>query len=724
MNKIFNINLGGYPFTIDEDAYEHLSAYLDTIHRHFRQSEGYEEITEDIEARLAEIFQERLGNRPIVNLKDVKEAIVTMGTPEEFGAEAIGADFEGGASSEQRQYKTGKRLFRNPDEEVIGGVCSGIAAYFGIQDPLWVRLLFIVLVVSGGFGVPLYLILWAVVPKAESASDRLAMRGEPINVSNIGNIIEEGFKDFSDKVSELGEEIGSKKKSFSAGSGNEVRGALAKGVHLLGTALRKLIEAFSQIWKPIVIIVGFALILAFAVSWIVSIIGLFYSFPFLEYLNPGDGFFSVVAPLNLLFIIGIPLVGLGLFVARVAFGTRVQAKWRTGMLAFWILNFISLCFWGMMVARDFSAGSEVSDRFYLQDLSGDTLSLVQGEDHYDYAWYSFGEGLKYTGEELVGRDVYLTIAQSENDQFEVFRQVHARGGSIDDANELARQTRYELRQEEDRLIVSPTLVFPKGTRWRNQRVEVRIHVPEGRYIRLDGDLMRRMHGMDLAEGQRRAYADNTLWRMSTDGLVCLNCPPREDERNFDLDDFSGVKVDGPIRVDIEKNEIYGLDYQVSLLGEERDLADIDVMVAGQTLTVITDRERFSAPVTLRIKAPILKKLSFNNTKDVELKGLQEPHLELLVKGENDLTAFVDLDSLTLLQQGRNRLDLRGRAAWLSAELSDHARLNAEKTEIETARLQLKRYSNAELPRVEKLEREVEENSKLVVDGRQDAERME
>ena len=191
MNKIFNINLGGYPFTIDEDAYEHLNIYLATIHRHFRQSEGYEEITEDIEARLAELFQEKKGNRPIVNIKDVKDAILTMGTPEEFGADPLGDDTEGKTSTSQRQYKTGKRLFRNPEEEVIGGVCSGVAAYFGIQDPLWVRILFLVLTISGGFGIPLYAILWAVLPKAESASDRLAMRGEPINVDNIVHITEQ-----------------------------------------------------------------------------------------------------------------------------------------------------------------------------------------------------------------------------------------------------------------------------------------------------------------------------------------------------------------------------------------------------------------------------------------------------------------------------------------------------------------------------------------------------
>lgn len=217
MNKVFNINLGGYPFTIDEDAYEHLSKYLNTIHRHFRNSEGYEEITSDIETRLAELFQEKLEGRPIVTLKDVSAAIVVMGTPEDFGAESTfeeapeGKKKKKGASS---TYKTGKRLFRNPEEEMIGGVASGIAAYFGIADPLWVRIGFVIITLSGGFGLAMYAILWAILPKAETASDRLAMRGESINVSNIGKIIEEEIDHFSEKMSDFGEEFDSKKKVF------------------------------------------------------------------------------------------------------------------------------------------------------------------------------------------------------------------------------------------------------------------------------------------------------------------------------------------------------------------------------------------------------------------------------------------------------------------------------------------------------------------------------
>lgn len=220
MNKVFNINLGGYPFTIDEDAYEHLSNYLKTIHNHFRDSEGYEEITTDIETRMAELFQENLNSRPIVTLTDVKDSIAVMGTPEDFGAEPLQDDAPKSSKSgkAKAKFKPGKKLYRNSEDEVIGGVCSGIAAYLGVQDPLWIRLAWILVIMSGGVGIPLYLILWAILPKAESASDRLAMRGEPINISNIGKIIEEEMDHFSEKMNALGdelnEEFGSKKKVF------------------------------------------------------------------------------------------------------------------------------------------------------------------------------------------------------------------------------------------------------------------------------------------------------------------------------------------------------------------------------------------------------------------------------------------------------------------------------------------------------------------------------
>lgn len=211
MNKVLTVNLGGYPFTIDEDAFEYLDKYLKAIHQHFRGGDGYEEITGDIESSLAELFQESLAGRPIVGLKDVKFAISTMGSPEEFGADPLEGE-EINYEKSDFSIKTGKRLFRDPEEEVVAGVCSGIAAYFGISDPIWVRVAFIAFTLLGGSGILLYAVLWAIVPKAETTSDYLAMRGEPINIDNISKMIKEEIENLSEKVTEFGEEFGSKKK--------------------------------------------------------------------------------------------------------------------------------------------------------------------------------------------------------------------------------------------------------------------------------------------------------------------------------------------------------------------------------------------------------------------------------------------------------------------------------------------------------------------------------
>jgi len=210
MNKVLNINLGGYPFTIDLDAYAMLEDYLQTIEHHFHDSEGCDEIIADIENRMAELFNEELGKRGIVGEKDVQRAIAIMGTPEDFGAEPM----EAGPKKSKRKtkssrnsdgFKFGKKLFRDPEDTQVGGVCSGLAAYFGIEDPLWVRLGFILFGLSGGIAVPLYFILWAITKEAKSPSDRLAMTGEKINVSNIGKKVEEEMERFSEKMNEWGE---------------------------------------------------------------------------------------------------------------------------------------------------------------------------------------------------------------------------------------------------------------------------------------------------------------------------------------------------------------------------------------------------------------------------------------------------------------------------------------------------------------------------------------
>lgn len=519
MNKVQQINLGGVPFTIDEDAFEHLRRYLDTIHRHFRESQGYEEITQDIEARLAELFQESLGRRTIVSLSDVKDAIVIMGTPEDFGAEPIEEETAGASTAGERQYKTGRRLFRDPEEEVLGGVCSGIAAYVGISDPLWIRLLFIVLTITSGFGIPAYLILWAIVPQAKTASDRLAMRGEPINASNIGRIIEEEVEHISQKVSELGG-----KKKGQNGSGSELSRILREIVAFIGKVLRIIIDILGKLWKPLLIFVGIAFVFAFIAAWVAAVSGGIYFWPYVDYFAPASNGILMLGAFNLLIVIGMVLMDVALLITRLLYGTRMSKPWRNGLAVFWVLNIVSLVFVMAMFAREFHNGASVQRQVPLSSLRSDTLSLEMGADYQGEAHFDIDNELIMTDDALLTRNFDIRIRKGDGAQFEVKTELSSRGPTQAVAERYALATDYEAISLGDNLVFPPYLKVPQGNKWRAQEVDVELRVPVGKYIRFMGENPFFIDEADKVDYRPRIY-DNpgSTWEMTEDGLKCLDC---------------------------------------------------------------------------------------------------------------------------------------------------------------------------------------------------------
>src|SRR4051812_28603650 len=165
MNKTIIININGFIFHIEEDAYEILKNYMTEVKRHFSNSADSLEITTDIENRIAEMFSELLEkeNRQVIVEQDVNNVIEQMGSV---------ADFENAESDDAHApiyntSTTGRRLFRDPDDHLVAGVCAGIANYFNI-NPVWMRLAFALFTPVGGSGFLLYIILWIVIPKAVS----------------------------------------------------------------------------------------------------------------------------------------------------------------------------------------------------------------------------------------------------------------------------------------------------------------------------------------------------------------------------------------------------------------------------------------------------------------------------------------------------------------------------------------------------------------------------
>lgn len=205
MKKTLTINLSGYAFNIDSDAYEMLNIYLDKVSAHLADNER-DEIMKDIEARIADLFAERLQNRDVVDAADVAAVIDTLGQPEQFDLNSDPDEPQPKAADKEQKRKY-RKLYRDPDEQVLGGVAAGMAAYLG-WDITVVRLLLIAVMVAGcGWIIPIYLLLWALLPEAKTAAQKLEMRGIEPNLENIKNYVQsDRFKDTAQRIgSRLGE---------------------------------------------------------------------------------------------------------------------------------------------------------------------------------------------------------------------------------------------------------------------------------------------------------------------------------------------------------------------------------------------------------------------------------------------------------------------------------------------------------------------------------------
>lgn len=228
MNQTVTVNISGIVFHIEVDAYENLKKYLNKIRSYFKNAEESEEIMTDIEARIAELFNEKItSDNQVVNTKDVEEVITIMGKPEQYVEEDEESVSEKTYTS-QRTYASAKKLFRDSDDRMIGGVASGIAAYFGVAS-IWVRLFFVLSTLIWGFGPLVYFILWLVMPEAKTASDKIQMKGDPVNIDNLSKT----FKDEADRVSDHlksnGQQYGKKAEAVVGGIFNFI-GQIIKGV--------------------------------------------------------------------------------------------------------------------------------------------------------------------------------------------------------------------------------------------------------------------------------------------------------------------------------------------------------------------------------------------------------------------------------------------------------------------------------------------------------------
>ena len=478
-----------------------------------------------------------------------------------------------------------------------------------------------------------------------------------------------------------------------------------------------MIHLVLQIWKPIVVIVGLALIIGFAVSWIISIIGIFYGIPFLDYLQPDSRMLSILAGINVLFLVGIPIISISTIIARLLLGTRTSKAWNIGLSVLWGINIICLVSIGTNLGKQFSAGSEITKSIDLGAIESDTIKLSLAPNPYEHVIYYVGDHLQLTDRTLVSYNIHLDIEKAAEgvEEFELVQENYSRGYSLAEANQLAEQISTPIVVDETGVTLPQNFQVEQGGKWRAQKVHLTLKIPEGKSIELE-DM-----GLDLLLGHININDPNDFsiwnnisetWTMGSEGLACSSCLPQEEEEGMSYKDFSKLKIDGKMKVYVEKGD----QYKVHINGKKQHTEKVNVLQMDETLLVSTELERTSSPIRVFITMPNLHSLETQDTDDIQIKGFKEPSMSLSSNGRYEVKAFIDVDSLMLTQVGRNEVDIRGNCNYLQANLRDRSRLDAEKVAIREVDISAQNRCSAKLAVIDKIRQQSDQESKISVEG--------
>ena len=524
MNKTININLAGVFFHIDEDAYARLQHYLEAIKRSLTNTNGQEEIIHDIEARIAELFSEKIkSERQVIGMREVDEVIAVMGQPEDYVLDE--EIFEDEPVYTKRR---GKKLFRDTENSYIGGVSSGLAHYTGI-DAIWVRLLWILLTIfSTGAFILIYIALWIFVPEAKTTADKLAMQGEAVTISNIEKKIRESFDEVSGKVKDINyEKYGYKAKAGASSAAT----AFGDVVMFILNLFVKLIGIF------LLLIAGSTLIGLFIGLFSIGTFGIIEApwTDFIEITGPGANSIWIISVLAF-FAIGIPffflfILGLKILVKNLR---SIGKTAKLVLLALWIISVLGLVFFGIQEATERAFDGEVRISETLPVTANDTLYVsMVGDPQLNSTPYRSGDfNISYDDNDqkvIWSQDVQLIVKSTSDSvgRMEIIK--FAEGKNYEEARARAANINYTTAFSDNRLDLSGILTTDTSNKYRDQRVQVTLFLPIGTVLyAADNTYSFHRNTDNYGDILHNGYEERYL-RITREGTDCLDCPEEEED---------------------------------------------------------------------------------------------------------------------------------------------------------------------------------------------------
>jgi len=535
MNQTVTANISGIVFHIEVDAYEELKKYLNKIKSYFKDSEECAEIMQDIDSRIAELFSEKItSNKQVINQKDVDNMIVIMGKPEQYIDDE---DQEESNDKTEKNYAD-KKLFRDTEAGMIGGVSAGLSAYFGI-DTVWLRLFFVIgLFLS--FGFLLYIILWIVIPEAKTAKDRLQMKGEPINIKNIGKTIEK-------EANKLSEELN---KMDTSGFGKKLEKFFTNFFNALASVLKGIFKVLGKI-----IGIGFLIFgLFMSVLLIASIFG---SNTIFSVTNQGIFSFDTNTFLNLIFestnllnwsylsffiVFGIPLIVIILMGIKLIFTLKTHFSLWLILFIVWVVGLSTSTIVGLKVGESFSKVEEViknepfntnSPILWIKTSQNDIPGKKIFED-YRHIY-------KISNDSIYNNNVSFDVQKSKNDSSYMQIITYSHGNSNKDALNKIKATNFNYSITDSLFQFDSFLSYLKINKIRGQHILIKLYLQNNKQVFLDKSLKYILNDVDNITNTFDKKMVDKKWVMLKDGLTCLDC---EDIVGITSDSLNLIKIKG------------------------------------------------------------------------------------------------------------------------------------------------------------------------------------
>ena len=555
MNKTVNINLAGIFFHIDEDAYLKLSRYLEAIKRSFTDSQGRSEIIADIEARIAELFSERIQNeKQVVGIKLVDEVITIMGQPEDY---LVDDEIFEDEPQQKKSYNSGptKKLFRDTDNSYIGGVAAGLGHYFGIES-IWMRLIWLLLAIgSGGTFIFIYLIFWALVPEARTTAEKLMMTGDPVNISNIekkikdsihsvsetvknvdfkkhGEKLKEELDDLTDNISETVKSVDFQKQ------GNRLKSSSQTFFDSIGNIIMFFLKIMAKFIGIVLIITGIGALITLIVALFTVGITDAIHLPGIDLLYVANAANTPIWLMSTLvfFAVGIPFffifyLGLKILVNNLKSIGNV-AKFT--LLGVWLITIIGIVILIIKQLTEHTFDAKVVTKNELTIKASDTINLNNSE-YDEYSSYRYNHNNDFNiiendeGPSIITSNVRYIVKSTTDSVASIIIEKEATGSDYNKAKTRAENIEFGYKLNGNTLVLNDYLKTDIENKFSEQEVRVIIYLPEGTILYTDKSFSKSWRYSYSRYGTNllRDIEFGKYYKITKDNAECLDCSNNE-----------------------------------------------------------------------------------------------------------------------------------------------------------------------------------------------------